>query len=114
MSSKQREALLAVYDCAKDGVLTIRESAFEKVMEAIAEPLRNCDIGTEREQSKRFDAYCYAHRTYELGCGDCPLLQSVCCELAWAQLPYEEGEAERKMYLKLKRKYERAEKDEHD
>ena len=43
MGSKQREALLAVYDCAKDGVLSIRESAFEKVLEALKEPLRNCD-----------------------------------------------------------------------
>lgn len=43
MPSKQREALLAVYDCAKDGVLSIRESAFEKVLEALKEPLRNCD-----------------------------------------------------------------------
>lgn len=59
----------------------------------IGRPRRNCDVGTEREQSKRFDAYCYAHRTIDYGCGNCPLLDSVCCEFAWGQLPYEEGEA---------------------
>lgn len=64
----------------------------KKYKEALAVPRRNCDVGTEREQSKRFDEYCFNHRTYEYGCGNCPLLSSVCCELAWGQLPYKKGE----------------------
>lgn len=58
MSSKQRDALLAVYDCAKDGVLTIRESTFEKVMEALAEPPRNCDkFKSEYDADKLHEAF---------------------------------------------------------
>ena len=48
-NNKMREALEAVYECAKDGVLTIRESAFEKVVAALAEPLRNCDAFSKAE-----------------------------------------------------------------
>ena len=51
---------------------------------------RNCDVGTAEEQAERFDEFCYNHRSREKGCGDCPLLDGVsCCELAWAQMPYE-------------------------
>ena len=51
ISNKKLEA---GYECAKDGVLTIRESVFEKGLEALKEPLRNFEIGTEYEQSERF------------------------------------------------------------
>lgn len=96
MSSKQRDALLAVYDCAKDGVLAIRESAFEKVMEALAEPVRNCDVGTAEEQDKRFThQFCRAGIE---GCIRCKLntLQhrGNTCGIHWSQMPYEKGEAE--------------------
>lgn len=43
-NNKMREALEAVYECAKDGVLTIRESAFEKVVAALAEPPTQAEI----------------------------------------------------------------------
>lgn len=106
MSSKQRDALLAVYDCAKDGVLTIRESAFEKVTEALAEPVRNCDVGTAEEQTERYRKFCSAHKylasdfTYlckGFGKGRCPFSSSHTksqCEFAWAQMPYEAKESE--------------------
>ena len=62
---------------------------------ALSAPPRNCDVGTVEEQAERFDEFCYNHRSREKGCGDCPLLDGVsCCELAWAQMPYEEGGAE--------------------
>lgn len=99
MSSKTREALLAVYDCAKDGVLAIRESAFEKVVEALTEPIRNCDVGTEHEQSDRFAEFCRYHQE---GCGlgygskgighpkvTCPAFKDIECSIVWAQMPYE-------------------------
>ena len=61
---------------------------------ALAKPPRNCDVGTAREQSARFDKFCYDHRSYEKGCGGCPFLTGEpCCELAWAQMSYEEGGA---------------------
>ena len=60
---------------------------------ALSEPIRNCDVGTAEEQAERFDYFCYNHRSREKGCGDCPLLDGGPCELAWAQMPYEEGGA---------------------
>ena len=60
----------------------------------LSAPPRNCDIGTVEEQAERFDEFCYAHRSREKGCGDCPLLDGgPCCELAWTQMPYGEGGA---------------------
>jgi hypothetical protein len=93
MNSKQREALEAVYECAMDGVLTIRESAFEKVASALTEPLRNCDVGTADEQYARFVDFCWRYRTVSVGgnssCNDCPIKGRKVCQLAWAQMPYE-------------------------
>ena len=69
-------------------------SAVEKARQALSAPPRNCDIGTPGEQSERFDAHCRKH----MGCLTCPLREKdggvpKHCELAWAQLPYEEGVA---------------------
>lgn len=57
-------------------------------------PLRNCDVGTEEEQSERFDAQCRKH----MGCLTCPFRSKDggvhnLCEFEWAQMPYEEGAA---------------------
>ena len=56
---------------------------------ALAEKPRNCDVGTAKEQSERFNTYCFNHRTRERCCEDCPIKDAPCCELAWAQLAYE-------------------------
>ena len=66
--------------------------AHEAVNAALAAPPRNCDVGTTKEQSARFDAHCRKH----MGCLTCPLREKDVgvpkhCELAWAQMPYEEG-----------------------
>ena len=55
-------------------------------------PRRNCDVGTPKEQLGRFNKFCYAYLSPENGCGGCPLNGEPCCELAWAQLPYEAEE----------------------
>lgn len=60
---------------------------------ALAEPVKNCEVGTPKEQNERHNKFCYAHRSHEKGCGVCPLCGEPCCELAWAQMPYEEGGA---------------------
>ena len=60
---------------------------------ALSAPPRNCDVGTAEEQSERYEKFCYAHRSREKGCGDCPLCDIPCCEFAWLQMPYEEGGA---------------------
>ena len=68
---------------------------YEKILEvvnaALSAPPRNCDVGTPEEQSARFDAHCRKH----MGCLTCPLREKdggvpKHCELAWAQMPYEE------------------------
>jgi hypothetical protein len=58
---------------------------------ALAEPIRNCEVGTAMEQGERFSAYCRAHKHPESECLLCPLFGQTGghCELAWAQLPYE-------------------------
>ena len=61
----------------------------------LSAPPRNCDLGTTKEQSARFDAHCRKH----MGCLTCPLREKnggvpKHCEFAWAQMPYEEGGAE--------------------
>lgn len=60
---------------------------------ALATHPRNCDVGTAEEQSERYEKFCYAHRSREKGCGDCPLCDIPCCEFAWTQMPYGEGGA---------------------
>ena len=60
---------------------------------ALSAPPRNCDVGTVAEQNERFDKYCYDHRSHEICCGKCPIFGEPCCELAWSQMPYEEGDA---------------------
>ena len=72
---------------------------------ALALPRRNCDVGTAKEQSRRFVMFCY--RLKQEKCGvchrACPCYEvSGSCRLAWAQLPYEkEGEARREKRLSL-------------
>ena len=88
-NNKMREALEAVYECAKDGVLTIRESAFEKVVAALAEPLRNCDVGTAEEQIKRFYEYCKANGYCE-HCKHYPDRGGSDCRILWLQMQYKE------------------------
>lgn len=98
MSSKLREAL-------KDSNRTLgrwREdlpmSAWEEVdttileiQTALAEPVRNCDVGTIEEQSKRFAMFCCPRK-----CKECPLYVDGAfgdCGVRWAQMPYKEGGA---------------------
>lgn len=74
-------------------LLHIRETA--KGMLAL--PLRNCDVGTDMEQSKRFDKFCKKRgdKCALGGKGSCPIFKGykVDCGITWAQLPYEkEGE----------------------
>ena len=62
---------------------------------ALSAPPRNCDVGTTKEQSARFDAHCRKN----MGCLTCPLREKdggvpKHCEFAWSQMPYEEGGAE--------------------
>ena len=96
-NNKLREALTKILNltnsldesCAVDPV-EIRDIA----KAALAEPVKNCEVGTSMEQAKRMDAYCTSYRE-RIGdswrCDNCPLCSFHRCELAWAQSPYKEG-----------------------
>lgn len=64
---------------------------------ALSEPIRNCDMGTAEEQSERLLRFCQNHPR----CAECPCCGHVKynkCDLAWAQLPYEELENDGSKY----------------
>lgn len=60
----------------------------QTIMDVLAKPRRNCDVGTPKEQSVRYEEFCFDHRSRERCCLDCPLLHEPSCELAWAQMAY--------------------------
>ena len=102
MSSKLRETLLRCDAIAQ--LPEIREYIIVKEMRnlikgALAKPLRNCDVGTEHEQSDRFAEFCRHHQE---GCGlgygskgighpkvTCPAFKNIECSIVWSQMPYE-------------------------
>ncbi len=62
----------------------------EIISRDLATPLRNCDVGTAKEQGERFTNLCNQRRTHY----QCPAGSCGCCALAWAQMPYvQEGGA---------------------
>ena len=62
-------------------------------MSALSAPPRNCDVGTAKEQERRYDHFCHAHIYQDHCCADCPLASGKAqCEFAWSQMPYEAQE----------------------
>ena len=98
-NSKLREALTKILnlinsldeDCAVDPV-EIRDIA----KTALAEPVKNCEVGSVAEQKKRFKDFCKEGKLSRIDLGaycayDCPCRDSYDCKLEWAQMPYREG-----------------------
>lgn len=56
----------------------------------ISTPLRNCDVGTAKEQDERFEDYCNTHNLLHFGCEGCPIKpqKHFRCFPIWAQMPY--------------------------
>lgn len=108
-NNKLREALEAIVDCGRRYDYDLQHSphwdgsegasylveAVDIARAALAEPLRNCDVGTAEEQHKRFHEFCWSYRSMDMCgnsyCNTCPLQGNKSCNLAWAQMPYEEG-----------------------
>ena len=66
------------------------------VVHALAEPPRQCDVGTAKEQADRFLRFCRISKPRVATCDECPFANTnaALCEFAWAQMPYaEEGGA---------------------
>ena len=103
-SAKMREALDSIYN--KLETLDVEEDSYadevissvkSDIVAALSAPPRNCDVGTVEEQAERFHAFCKSNKQ----CGDvyscerCQLNSIEDCELAWAQMPYDEAKGER-------------------
>ena len=60
-----------------------------KVNAALAEPVKNCELGTAEEQAERLHRFCISQ-----DCATCPCNIGKAdgrCEFAWMQMPYDEG-----------------------
>lgn len=89
-TNKQREALesiVAICDGDDAGGLPERMAIYNLAKAALAEPPRNCDIGTPEEQYERHKAYCEKRR-----CMNDIIYSCRTCFGAWAQMPYEAGQ----------------------
>lgn len=92
-NNKLREALTKILNltnsldenCAVDPV-----DICDIARAALAEPMRNCDVGTAEEQGERFHAFCKSNKQPGdvYSCDRCKLNSIEDCELAWAQMPY--------------------------
>ena len=59
---------------------------------ALSAPPRNCDVGTEEGQLRRYKELCDRHTCgSRCSASGCPLYDYDCSPLAWGQMPYEEG-----------------------
>ena len=73
----------------------------DDVYDLLNGPRRNCDVGTDEEQAKRFEEFCNSHTCTMDDCKvrkswhhffhDCGL-ERVSCGLIFAQMPYEAEE----------------------
>ena len=67
-------------------------SAIIGARNALAEPVKNCEVGTVEQQGERFTEYCESEACKRKWCKS--RAKALCierCALAWAQMPYEEG-----------------------
>lgn len=87
--AKLREALKTVKRYLDGYTVNVLEMR-RKVDAALAAPPRNCDVGTEQEQARRFLKYCMK-QDCEKACPFRDCKNSHECAFAWAQMPYEEG-----------------------
>lgn len=105
MSSKLREALNQLLGLIDNEILVFSNGLdpsevsnaqyqIDKADEALAEPPRNCDVGTAKEQHERHLKFCDEHARY-MRCSQCPAGSNniVTCHFTWMQMPYEEGGA---------------------
>lgn len=93
------KAIAAICDGDDTGGLPERIAIYNLAKAALSKPPRNCDVGSEEEQSRRYEAFCEAHHMQcDKGCSACPCSKKsgVSCELCWSQMPYVEKEGDNK------------------
>ena len=93
-AAKLREALVKLVDfCSRLWKREKLTPLLEKARAALAEPPRQCDMGTAHEQAQRFGQFCHKNRKMEKCCGDCPAFGTADCQFIWGQMHYNESEA---------------------
>lgn len=86
-SKRYGEDILYLIECMR--------SVAQECDYALAEPVRNCEVGTVEEQAARMKAYCKSRRSFDnqtgtsYGCEGCSGIDIDECALIWAQMPYE-------------------------
>ena len=87
-----RENLVKDAPFLQEGELENESDLADDVWEVLQGVPRNCDVGTDEEQSRRYEELCDRHT-----CGSicsltgCPMYEHDCSPFAWTQMPYEEG-----------------------
>lgn len=89
------ESILEAFSNGTGGVyMSDVAEAIDNANAVLAEPIRNCDVGTAEEQAERFKKFCFGHQTPWHGCTNCAVLMSEKCALTWGQMPYEAKEGD--------------------
>ena len=100
MSSKIRDALLmadvliAIASFDEDVNMEEVEKIRSEIKAALAEPLKNCEVGTAEEQNLRHGEWCRKHGidgAMDVPCAS-PNWHCHLCFAHWSQMPYEKGE----------------------
>ena len=106
-AAKLREAVEAISKAFDDALICTDyqmsaeehdrlDAIYRQVKEALAAPARNCDVGTAKEQARRWAEFCTHHHKKMIGnkipvgpC-ECPCYEGNSCNyFIWAQMPYE-------------------------
>lgn len=100
-NNKQREALGKILWCLEwmfnntddKSVQSHLGEPIALAKAALAEPVRNYEVGTMEELYGRYEKFCRSHFNNDGdNCLKCPFSQPT-CKFAWAQIPYDEGGA---------------------
>lgn len=98
-NNKLREAVvlaLSLLDL-EDGISSkaVSQKDIDFMKAALAEPVKNCEVGTAEEQSKRLHDYCKSHRCLNCSSGngdECKFYRpgmKTDCKIEWANASYE-------------------------
>lgn len=96
--AKTREALVNISKYADCATMRQHDATTQHYIEqirkwaeaALAEPRRNCDVGTVEEQCVRYSRFCRQHAPCDNG--NCPLRVAYDCKFTWGNMPYEPKE----------------------
>lgn len=75
---------------------TISQKDIDFMKAALAEPMRNCDVGTLEDRREQFKQFCKSHSDGVACDRNCPLfklhINGYSCHFEWGELPFESKE----------------------